>query len=49
MPRTRRLALTIPIDVRKEFKIGGALGIDLYDGDDLDDPDPNPPVNGDYW
>ena len=34
-----------PNRVRNTFMIGAAL-IDLYDGDDLDDPDPNPPING---
>lgn len=36
-----------PNRIRNTFNIGAAL-IDLYDGDDLDDPDPNPPVNGNY-
>jgi hypothetical protein len=36
-----------PNRIRNTFNIGAAL-IDLYDGDDLDDPDPNPPVNGAY-
>lgn len=36
-----------PTRIRNTFNIGAAL-IDLYDGDDLDDPDPNPPVNGNY-
>jgi len=36
-----------PNRIRNTFNIGAAL-IDQYDGDDLDDPDPNPPVNGAY-
>jgi hypothetical protein len=36
-----------PNRIRNTFNIGAAL-IDMYDGDDLDDPDPNPPVNGLY-
>ena len=36
-----------PNRIRNTFMIGAAL-IDLFDGDDLDDPDPNPPVNGAY-
>jgi Putative Ig domain len=36
-----------PNRIQNTFNIGAAL-IDLYDGDDLDDPDPNPPVNGNY-
>jgi hypothetical protein len=36
-----------PNRIRNTFNIGAAL-IDMFDGDDLDDPDPNPPVNGLY-
>jgi hypothetical protein len=36
-----------PNRIRNTFNIGASL-IDMYDGDDLDDPDPNPPVNGLY-
>ena len=35
-----------PNRIRNTFNIGAAL-IDLYDGDDLDDPDPNNP--GRHW
>jgi hypothetical protein len=36
-----------PNHVRNTFNVGAAL-IDQYDTDDLYDPDPNPPANGNY-
>ena len=36
-----------PNHIRNTFNVGAAL-IDQYDGDDLYDPDPNPPGNGNY-
>ena len=41
------MALTIPITCVTRSLIGAAL-IDQYDTDDLYDPDPNPPNNGNY-
>ena len=41
------MALSIPITCVTRSAVGAAL-IDQYDTDDLFDPDPNPPNNGNY-
>jgi hypothetical protein len=43
----KAIGVNNPNHVRNTFTIGAAL-IDLYDTDDLFDPDPNPPSNGDF-
>ena len=40
-------ALVDPNHMRNTFNVGAAL-IDQYDTDDLYDPDPNPPSNGNF-